>query len=92
MSSINQQIAMSMPKNETENGKYDFDVPVGGCIVAPYIPNEYIDSNGILHENFFLLPIGFLMIFSSFIIFSVAGLKNVIYKTKEKKVKKIHKN
>lgn len=28
------------------NGKYDFDVPVGGCIVAPYLPAEYVDSTG----------------------------------------------
>lgn len=39
---------------------------------------EYIDSNGILHENFFLIPIGFLFIFSGFITFLVAGLKKII--------------
>lgn len=44
MSSINQQIAMPMPK--TENGKYDYDVPLGGYIIAPYMPREFIDSTG----------------------------------------------
>lgn len=38
---------------------------------------EYIDESGILHENFFLLPIGFLFIFSGFITFVVVGIKKV---------------
>ena len=43
---------------------------------------EYIDSNGILHENFFLLPIGFISIFSGFITFIIAGVKKILSKEK----------
>jgi len=38
---------------------------------------EYIDSDGILHENFFMLPIGFLFLFSGVMAFSAVGLRNV---------------
>ncbi|WP_437131334.1 helix-turn-helix domain-containing protein [Peptostreptococcus russellii] len=41
---------------------------------------EYIDAQGILHENFFLLPIGFLAIISSMITFFVVGVKNLLAK------------
>jgi transcriptional regulator with XRE-family HTH domain len=35
---------------------------------------EYIDSSGILHENFYLLPIGFFFIFIGIIIFLTTGI------------------
>jgi predicted permease len=38
---------------------------------------EYIDPQGILHENFFLLPIAFLFLFGGFITFFVTGVRNV---------------
>lgn len=41
---------------------------------------EYIDAQGILHENFFLLPLGFLAIISSMITFFVVGVKNLFSK------------
>lgn len=34
------------------------------CFFLKSISVEYIDSEGILHENFFYLPIGFLFLFS----------------------------
>lgn len=39
---------------------------------------EYIDASGILHENFYLLPIGFLFIFAGMIVFMVTGAKFII--------------
>ncbi|MEI5995081.1 DUF3955 domain-containing protein [Candidatus Enterococcus mansonii] len=39
---------------------------------------EYIDASGILHENFYLLPIGFLFIFAGIIVFLVTGIKFII--------------
>ncbi len=36
---------------------------------------EYIDDEGFLHENFFLLPIGFLLIFIGITIFAVIKIK-----------------
>lgn len=47
------------------------------CIVIKGLSIEYIDSDGILHENFFLLPIGFLFIFSGLMTFMITGLTNV---------------
>ncbi|NLY72499.1 MAG: DUF3955 domain-containing protein [Tissierellia bacterium] len=44
---------------------------------------EYIDRAGVLHENFFLLPIGFFFIFSGLVTFAVTGLKNIVEKFKE---------
>ena len=41
---------------------------------------EYIDASGILHENFFLLPIGFLFLFAGMITFIVIGIKWMIVK------------
>lgn len=38
---------------------------------------EYVDSAGLLHENFFLLPIGFLFLFGGAAAFAVAGVKAI---------------
>ncbi|EOH92874.1 hypothetical protein UAW_02915 [Enterococcus haemoperoxidus ATCC BAA-382] len=39
---------------------------------------EYIDETGILHENFYLLPIGFLFLFAGIIVFLVTGIRFII--------------
>lgn len=39
---------------------------------------EYVDASGILHENFYLLPIGFLFIFAGMVVFLVTGIKFLI--------------
>ncbi len=44
---------------------------------------EYIDAEGFLHENFFLLPIGFFFIFSGLVTFAVTGIKNIVGKLKK---------
>lgn len=41
---------------------------------------EYIDADGFLHENFFLIPCGYLCIFSSFILFVSIGFRTIITK------------
>ena len=46
---------------------------------------EYIDAQEILHENFFLIPTGFLFIFCGLISFITVGLRTVIYKLKNRK-------
>ncbi|WP_207694103.1 hypothetical protein DOK67_0001960 [Enterococcus sp. DIV0212c] len=46
---------------------------------------EYVDAAGILHENFYLLPIGFFFIFAGMIVFLVTGIKFLIEVTREKK-------
>lgn len=59
-----------------------------GCIFIKAYSVEYIDADGFLHENFFLLPIGFLFIFCSFITFFVTGIKNIISKIRRRRKKK----
>ena len=48
------------------------------CLALKSVSVEYIDASGILHENFFLLPIAFLFLFSGFIVFFVNGVKNIM--------------
>lgn len=38
---------------------------------------EYIDSTGLLHENFFLIPIGFLFLLSGFIVIIISSIKYI---------------
>ncbi len=49
-----------------------------GCLIVKGLSVEYVDSYGVFHENFFLLPIGFLFIFSGFITFLVIGFKKIM--------------
>lgn len=53
------------------------------CILIKANSVEYIDAQGFLHENFFLLPIGFFFIFSGLITFAVTGIKNIADKFKK---------
>lgn len=46
-----------------------------GCFFIKMNSVGYIEQAGILHENFFLLPIGFLFLFAGGIVFLVTGLK-----------------
>lgn len=48
------------------------------CFVLKEISPEYVDAQGVLHEKFFLIPVGFLFVFSSAVTFFVAGAKRVI--------------
>lgn len=45
---------------------------------------EYIDSNGFLHENFFLIPLGFLSILCGLISFMTAGIRTLTHKIRDK--------
>lgn len=46
------------------------------CLIIKGLSVEYVDDSGLLHENFFLLPIGFLFIFSGLLTFVITGLSN----------------
>ena len=50
------------------------------CILIKANSVEYIDADGILHENFFLLPIGAVFILGGLITFLVTGIRNAISK------------
>ena len=41
---------------------------------------EYVDAGGMLHERFFLLPLGFLCIFCGFLVFITIGARALIRK------------
>lgn len=46
---------------------------------------EYIDADGILHENFFLVPTGFLCIFCGLISFVTVGIRTIINRIRSNK-------
>lgn len=50
------------------------------CLIAKAMSNEYVDSQGILHEPFFLLPIGFALIFLGMLIFGIFHIISFIKK------------
>ena len=70
--------------NETKRAKINLiSISIGGillcigiaCIFLKAVSVEYIDAQGILHENFFLIPIGFLCLLSGFFTFVAVGIK-----------------
>ncbi|NRG69204.1 DUF3955 domain-containing protein [Streptococcus suis] len=44
------------------------------CFLIKANSVEYVDSNGILHENFYLLPVGYLLVFTGAIATLLSGL------------------
>lgn len=38
---------------------------------------EYVDVSGVLHENFYLVPIGFLFLFSGIMVFLTIGVRYI---------------
>ena len=54
------------------------------CLIIKAFSVEYIDASGILHENFFLLPVGFLFIFSGALVIIVAYVSYVVKKIRER--------
>ena len=55
------------------------------CFFLKSISVEYVDSQGILHENFFYLPIGFLFLFSGFVTALTGAVKAIISGMQKKK-------
>ena len=77
--------------SETRRAKYNMiSSAIGGVLlligvmllVIKGMSVEYIDAEGILHENFFLLPLGFLCIFCGLISFVTVGIIAIISKLK----------
>lgn len=59
-------------------------------IVSKSFTPEYIDSQGFLHECFFLLPIGFGIIFVALCIFVVSLFVSIIKRFRSNNIQKIH--
>ena len=79
--------------SETRKAKYNMVTSISGGIfllmgllmlVIKGMSVEYVDAQGILHENFFLLPLGFLSIFCGLILFVSVGIRALIEKCKAK--------
>lgn len=77
--------------SETRRAKHNMvSSVVGGVLlligvmllVIKGVSVEYIDAAGILHEKFFLLPLGFLCIFCGLISFVTMGIRAIIKKLK----------
>ncbi len=49
-----------------------------GLIALKAMSVEYIDASGVLHENFFLIPMGFGCIFAGGLAFLITGAKNIV--------------
>ena len=56
-----------------------------GCFFMKANSVEYVEASGLLHENFFMLPIGFLLIFCGILSFLIAGFRNILWKCREKR-------
>lgn len=54
-----------------------------GCILLKAVLPETVDADGMLHEAFFLLPIGFAGIFGGAILMVIAGIRKAIRKRHE---------
>lgn len=54
-------------------------------LVTKGLSVEYVDASGILHENFFLVPVGFLCIFCGLISFVTLRVKTLIHKFTSKR-------
>ena len=44
------------------------------CLIAKALSPEYLDAQGYLHENFFLLPISFALLLAAVLLFLGAGI------------------
>ena len=51
-------------------------------LVVKSLSVEYVDELGVLHENFFLLPIGFLLLFCGVVIILGTGIRYMFIKQK----------
>ncbi|MDA3973665.1 DUF3955 domain-containing protein [Enterococcus thailandicus] len=48
------------------------------CFFIKNYSVEYVDSSGTLHENFFLVPIGFLFLFAGLVVFLATGISYLL--------------
>ncbi len=48
------------------------------CLIIKGLSVEYVDDSGFLQESFFLIPIGFLLIFSGLLTLVITALANAV--------------
>ena len=54
------------------------------CFFIKATSVEYVDSTGLLHENFYLLPVGFAFLFCGMVTIAITGLSYMIKRRHEK--------
>lgn len=54
------------------------------CIAVKAMTGSYLDADGFLHENFYLLPMACVFFFGGFVTFLVTGARNVLDMLKDK--------
>ena len=57
------------------------------CLIIKTLSVEYVDASGILHENFFLIPIGLLFMICGAIVIIGTGMRFFIINKRNKKTK-----
>jgi len=55
------------------------------CFIIKTLSVEYIDASGMLHENFFLIPVGFLLLLCGTMIILVTGTRFLLKKRESSK-------
>lgn len=53
------------------------------CIAVKAMTGSYVDADGFLHENFYLIPMAFVFFFGGFVTFLVVGVRNAAASLKE---------
>ncbi len=80
--------------SETRRARYNMVTSIIGgffillgiiFIIIKGLSVEYIDAAGVLHENFFLLPLGFFSIFCGLILFLSVGIRTLVHRIRTKK-------
>lgn len=56
------------------------------CILIKANSVEYIDAQGILHENFYLLPVGFLLMFAGLIVILTTFCVYLVRRFRKKRI------
>lgn len=73
--------------SETKRAKFNFwSALIGGglmvfgfiCFLIKANSVEYVDKQGFLHENFYLLPLGYLFLFSGLLVILVSGVSYLV--------------
>lgn len=72
--------------NKDNRTKKDLLIMIVGCIllgvgvillIIKTFSAEYVDAEGILHENFFLLPLGYFFSFAGIVTLVISGILKV---------------
>jgi hypothetical protein len=50
------------------------------CFIIKAMSVEYVDSHGILHENFFLVPVGYLFLFAGLVVILASVVSYFVHK------------